>query len=60
MRRKVAKNVRCTKCGSFDTRSSYSATFWGVVMMAMQRVPYRCRWCHSRFYLPAPHSPSQA
>ena len=46
--------MRCPKCFGRDVRPSRNRGFFDNLMGKFRRKPYRCRSCHSRFYVYIP------
>ena len=44
--------ARCFYCASPDTRPSETVAVVDFLFRAVRRVPFRCRACHKRFYVP--------
>lgn len=44
------KILRCPRCGGRDVRRSRHRRAWDSLMLALRRVPQRCRSCQNRFY----------
>jgi DNA-directed RNA polymerase subunit RPC12/RpoP len=43
--------IRCPKCGSKDTRVSFSRKPLDGFLRLFHRIPIRCRQCQNRFYI---------
>lgn len=52
--------MRCPKCFGRDVRPSRKGSFLDSIMEKIRRTPFRCRGCHSRFYVYVPRDKDEA